>query len=206
MPTKTKLISPEIYQLKVTLLGTKPPIWRRILVPANMTMVRLHAVLQAAMGWHGGHMHEFSIGDERRIGARYPDDGATGMGSPENEERVRLSSVVARVGAKLLYTYDFGDNWEHGIVLEKRLPMPPNMTFPVCIDGQLACPPDDCGGIPGFYDFLEAINDPEHEQHEELLEWVGGHYDPQDFSVGQVNQRLSYMHRGRKAQAMTTPG
>ena len=159
MPTKKSAAPPEIYQLKVTLLGTSPPIWRRLLVPADTTLAQLHDVLQAAMGWEDGHMHEFSIG-QRRIGRPDPEDRLMGMPSAENERTVRLSGILGRAGSKAIYTYDFGDTWEHSIVLEKRLPDDPNLTHPVCTDGQLACPPEDCGGIPGFYDLVEALNDP----------------------------------------------
>jgi hypothetical protein len=159
MPTKKSVVPPEIYQLKVTLLGTSPPIWRRLLVPADLTLAQLHDVLQAAMGWEDGHMHEFSIG-QRRFGRPDPEDQLMGMPSAENERTVRLSGILGRVGSKAIYTYDFGDSWEHSIVLEKRLPIDPSTTYPICTDGQLACPPEDCGGVPGFYDLVEALADP----------------------------------------------
>lgn len=141
-------------------------------------------------------MHEFSIG-QRRIGRPDPEDRLMGMPSAENERTVRLSGILRRVGSKVIYTYDFGDTWEHSIVLEKRLPNDPNMTYPVCTDGQLACPPEDCGGIPGFYDLVEALNDPNHERHEEMLDWIGDDFDPQAFSVDNVNRMLAPLHRHR---------
>ena len=118
MPTKKSAVPLEIYQLKVTLLGTSPPIWRRLLLPADVTLAQLHDVLQAAMGWEDGHMHEFSIG-QRRFGRPDPEDRLMGMPSVENERTVRLSGILGRVGAKAIYTYDFGDSWEHSLVLEK---------------------------------------------------------------------------------------
>jgi hypothetical protein len=191
----TKKINPaqDVYGIKVTLLGTKPPIWRRLLVPASMTLAKLHDVLQTAMGWHDCHMHEFRAG-ERHFGRPDPEDISMGM-QVENERNIRLSSVLRRLGAKLIYTYDFGDNWEHAIVLEKLLPLLPDITSPICIDGSLACPPDDCGGIPGFYDFLDALADPSHEQHQEMRDWIGGDFDPQAFSVEQVNRKLAPKRR-----------
>jgi hypothetical protein len=102
-----------------------------------------------------------------------------------------------RAGSKAIYTYDFGDTWEHSIVLEKRLPDDPNLMYPVCTDGQLACPPEDCGGIPGFYDLVEALTDPNHDRHEEMLEWIGPDFDPQAFSVDNVNQMLAPLRRHR---------
>lgn len=199
MPAKRTAVLPEIYQLKVTLLGTSPPIWRRLLVPADLTLALLHDVLQAAMGWQNCHMHEFSVG-RRHFGQPHPDDQLMGMPPVENEHTVRLAGILGRVGAKALYTYDLGDSWEHGIVLEKRLPVDLNMTYPVCTDGQLACPPEDCGGIPGFYDFVEAINDPKHEHHEEMRDWIGDDYDPRALSIDKINRLLTPMRRRRKAQ------
>lgn len=190
MSAKKSAISAEVYQLKVTLLGTSPPIWRRLLVPANLTLAQLHDVLQVAMGWQECHMHEFSAGG-RHFGRPDPEDRFMGMPPVEDERRVRLSSVLGRIGAKAIYTYDFGDTWEHSIVLEKRLPAAPTLGYPVCTDGQFACPPEDCGGIGGFYDLLDALRDPRHEQHEELRDWVGDDYDPEAFSVEAVNRILS---------------
>src|SRR5215813_9592272 len=113
------------------------------------------------------------------------------------QRTVRLSSVLSRAGAKAIYTYDMGDSWEHGIVLEKRLPVDPGTVYPVCTGGERACPPEDCGGIPGFYDLLNALGDPMHEQHDELQDWVGDDYDPDAFSIDKVNQMLTPRRRSR---------
>ena len=155
MSGKNSALALEIYQLKVTLLDTNPPIWRRLLVPSDLNLAQLHDVLQVAMGWQDGHLHEFSAGG-RRFGPRDPEDQFT-ADDVGDERKVRVSGLFGRTGAKALYTYDFGDTWEHNIVLEKRLPAAPNMIYPRCTDGQLACPPEDCGGIPGFYDLLDAL-------------------------------------------------
>ncbi len=134
----TKRINPaqDIYGIKVTLLGTRPPIWRRLLVPASITLAKLHDVLQTTMGWHDCHMHEFRAG-ERHFGRPDPEDISMGM-QVENERTVKLSSVLRRPGAKMVYTYDFGDNWEHAVVLEKQMPLLPDMSDPICIDGNRA--------------------------------------------------------------------
>ncbi len=199
MATKKIASSQDIYQIKVTLLGTKPPIWRRLLVPSTLTLARLHDVLQTAMGWAGGHMHEFRTAD-RHFGIPDPEDRSMGM-QVENERSIRLSSVLRSAGAKLIYTYDFGDNWEHAVVLEKLLPaqLSLDLEYPICIDGKLACPPDDCGGIPGYYELIEALADPESERHEEISEWVSEDFDPQAFSVENVNRMLSPKRRPGKA-------
>jgi hypothetical protein len=193
MPTKKAPAPAEIYQIKVTLLRTDPPVWRRLLVPAQATLAHLHDVLQATMGWENDHLHEFSVG-KTRFGAHDP------MGAREENDEctVPLSSVLVRVGSKAIYTYDFGDEWEHGIVLEKRLPVDPNLTYPLCTAGERACPPEDCGGIYGYYDLVEAIGDPDHDRHEEMLDWIG-EYDPEAFSLDEVNRALLRFQRRRKA-------
>ncbi len=196
MPTKKSAIPLEIYQIKVTLLGTSPPIWRRLLLPADVTLSQLHGLLQIAMGWEDDHMHEFRVGG-RRFGRPDPEDRFMGTPSLENERTAHLSGVLGRAGAKAIYTYDFGDTWEHGIVLEKRLPADPNMAYPVCTGGQLACPPEDCGGVGGFYNLLDVIGDPKHNQHEELRDWVGDEFDPEAFSADDVNRTLAKLHRRR---------
>ena len=187
---------PEVFQLKVTLLGTKPPIWRRLLVPATLTLAQLHDLLQTAMGWQDCHLHEFSAG-ERLFGKPNPEDRLMGMPPVENERTVRLSSLLGRIGAKVRYTYDMGDGWEHNIVLEKRLSADPGTAYPVCTGGKRACPPEDCGGIGGFYNLLDAVSDPTHEEHDELLDWVGEDYDPDAFSIDQINQMLTPLRRRR---------
>src|SRR3954454_11861123 len=152
-----------VYQLKVTLLGSKPPIWRRLLVPASITLASLHSILLCAMGWNGGHMHQFEGPDETQYGTPEPelDFHVT------DEARVRLDRVLRGVKQSMLYLYDFGDGWEHKVVVEKILPASDGLQVPICIDGKSACPPDDCGGIWGYADFLEAIGDPKHSSHEE---------------------------------------
>src|SRR6266851_469901 len=121
MPTNTVEKPQEIYQIKVTLLGTDPPIWRRLLIPADLTLEQLHDVLQAAMGWEDCHLHEFQIG-QKRFGKPDPDEGFMGMPAARDERTVRMFSVLGKVGAKAVYTYDFGDGWEHSIAVEKVLP------------------------------------------------------------------------------------
>lgn len=196
MATESSEITQDIYQLKVTLLGTNPPIWRRILVPADLSLAKLHKVLQIAMGWHDEHMHEFRAG-RRRFGRPEPQDPFMRMPHVESERTVLLSAVLGRAGAKMTYSYDFGDSWEHGVVLEKRLPVGPHTTCPICTDGQLACPPEDCGGIPGYYDLLDALSDQGHPRHEEIQDWIG-EFDPHAFSVDQVNRHLSPARRRNK--------
>jgi hypothetical protein len=173
-----------VYQLKITLRDVKPPVWRRVEVK-DCSLADLHDVIQICMGWDGGHLHAFEIGGEQYSA---PDlDGAT---DAEDASKVKLSKVVGWGIKKFTYTYDFGDNWEHVIEVEKELPAEPGVAYPRCVAGKRACPPDDCGGPWGYADFLEAIQDPKHPEHEELLEWAGGEFDPEHFDIEAVNEEL----------------
>jgi hypothetical protein len=194
MATKRIWLPQDIYQIKVTLRYTRPPIWRRLLVPAGLTLDALHDVLQLATGWDGSHMHDFRIG-QKRFGKPDPNDRLMGMDPLGNERTTHLYMVLGKVRAKALYTYDFGDSWEHEIVVEKVLPPEPGVHYPFCVDGKLQGPPEDCGGVPGHYNLLEAIHDPKHPEHEDLLDWVGGEFDPDAFSVEEVNRRLAPIQR-----------
>jgi len=181
---------PDIYQLKVTLLGTDPPIWRRLLVPADLVLANLHGVLQKAMGWDSSHLYEFRVG-KQIYGRPNPEERYFSFGLPTiNDRKVRLAEVLPRVRSKLVYTYDMGDGWEHAVVVEKVLPADPTDAYPMCTGGERACPPEDCGGVPGFYGMLEAIRNPEDAQGAEMREWLGGDYDPEAFSADDVNRVL----------------
>jgi len=189
MATRTAARAGDIFLIKVTLLGMRPPIWRRLVVPGSMTLEKLHRVIQIAMGWEDYHLHEFAIGDER-YGPPDPDGGFMDMQPAINEKSVRVAKVLGGVGARGIYTYDFGDSWDHQIVVERVTPELPGIQVPMCVDGERKCPPEDCGGPPGFYDLLEALGNPRHPEHKSMLEWVGGAFDPEEFSADSVNQQL----------------
>jgi len=185
--TPKKSVEPKedgIYQIKVELLGTRPPIWRRLLVPADVSLAKLNLILQAAMGWMHCHLHEFYVQD-----ARYSDPEFELEGT-RDEGQVTLAGVARKVGAKLGYVYDFGDGWEHAVTVEKILPRDPKRTYPWCVTGRRACPPEDCGGIWGYMDLLEILGNPKHPNHEEMMEWAGGPIDPGAFDVDELNGRL----------------
>jgi hypothetical protein len=203
MPATKVPIPHNIYQLKITLLGTRPPIWRRVLVPADLTLAQFHDVIQVAMGWENDHLHEFRVG-RQRYGIPDPMDDFMGGTACISEKKVRLSDVLSRKGSRAEYTYDFGDTWEHSIVVEKVLSPEPGTAYPVCTAGERRGPPEDCGGPGGYYDLLEAIRDPEHERHEEMLEWVDEDFDPDAFSVDDVNRRLAPPQRRRAKETGAT--
>jgi hypothetical protein len=176
-----------IYQIKVTLEESKPPIWRRLLVRSDITLADLHRTIQAAFGWWDYHLHQFIIA-EIYFGTPDPDyDDDLEM---HDERKIRLHQITRREGFKFRYEYDFGDGWLHKVLVEKILPPEPGQHYPVCIKGRRACPPEDVGGMWGYYGFLEAIADPNHEEHEEYLEWVGGEFDPEAFDLEEVNEAL----------------
>ena len=177
-----------LYQLKITLRDCKPPIWRRIVVRADMKLDRLHRVIQTTMGWSDCHLHQFIAG-----GVFYgvPDPESDDFGTETlNEKQYTVADLAPMPKKKFIYEYDFGDNWEHEILVEKALPVDVAFKHPVCLAGANACPPEDCGGIPGYYDLLAALADPKHEQHEEMKEWVGGAWDATRFSLEDANAGL----------------
>lgn len=194
MATKKIWLPQDIYQVKVTLRDTRPPIWRRLLVPAGLTLDALHDALQLAMGWDNSHLHEFRIG-QQRFGESDPDDRGMGLDPIGNERTTHLYRVLGKVGAKAMYTYDFGDSWEHVILVEKGLPPEPGIHYPICVAGKFQGPPEDCGGVGGYYNLLEALRDPDHPEHEEMLDWMGGEFNPNAFSVDDVNRKLAPLQR-----------
>ncbi|QTF09262.1 plasmid pRiA4b ORF-3 family protein [Brenneria izadpanahii] len=156
------------YQLKVILIGTTPAIWRQFVVPASITLDRLHDVLQIVMGWQDSHLHQFTFGKKRFT--ERPED------TPQDEDEgfYRLNELLKRKGNKLTYLYDFGDDWEHEIILENTDYHPEEFDgFLFCLNGERVCPLEDCGGVPGYENLLGILQDPAHEDYEETLEWLG---------------------------------
>lgn len=174
-------------QLKVTLCHTRPPVWRRLEVRGSMTLGRLHDVLQIALGWTDSHMHQF-VADGVVYGVPDPD-----WDMPvKSEARVRLDRVLREPKDAIVYEYDFGDGWEHLVVLEQLLPLDrARHRHPRVTGGRRACPPEDCGGIPGFYEMLEILGDPTHPEHEAMVVWTGGDYDADRFDMEETNLFLS---------------
>jgi Plasmid pRiA4b ORF-3-like protein len=188
-PVMSKATAP-IYQIKITLKRAKPPIWRRVLVSSEITLAKLHLVIQRAMGWYNCHLHMFVIGREQySTPSPYDADHLAELGA-KSTQGVKLSKLNLSEGDKFLYEYDFGDSWDHTILLEKILPFGSQQETPICIKGKRACPPEDVGGMWGYEDFLEAINDPTHPEHADYIEWVGGDFDPEAFDLEMVNMNL----------------
>ncbi len=181
--TTLKTSSATVYQFKITLKGIKPPIWRRIQTK-DCTLDRLHEHIQTAMGWTNSHLHRFEIngvgyGDPELLSEGWLDEKP-----PVNSLRVKISKIVPKDGKRFQfdYEYDFGDGWEHEILFEGCLRAEKGTRYPLCLEGQRACPPEDVGGIYGYQEYLEAMVDPDHERHEEFMEWRGP-FDPEEFDA-----------------------
>jgi hypothetical protein len=180
-----------IYQIKVTLNDSKPPIWRRVLVEDTTKLSKLHTILQTVMGWTNSHLHQFIINDEF-YGEPEEDEGYSE--DLKNEKRFHLNQFVERKGFKFIYEYDFGDSWEHTILVEAILPAEKDAFYPRCIDGKRACPPEDVGGMWGYEDFQKVIANPKDPEHDEMMEWIGN-FDPERFILDYVNEGLRHPRR-----------
>lgn len=177
-----------VYQVKVTLSGIRPPIWRRLLISPQATFQDLHRIIQIAMGWRASHLHLFQAADGRLIGD--PAEDEDDMMGFRDETRLRVGSVLTREGQAIKYEYDFGDSWEHLVKLEKILPEGDEGQLPRCIKAARQCPPEDLGGVHDYYEFLDAMHDPAHPEHEGVKEWWGGEFDPEFVNLEDINQLL----------------
>jgi hypothetical protein len=200
-PTAGKSSAPT-YVLKVVLVGTKPPIWRRLQVPGNARLGWLHAVLQVAMGWTNSHLHHFLTGDARYSDPRYIEDTGFGGEPDRDETRATLAEVLPQAGAQCGYEYDFGDSWQHEITVEKILPPArAAATTALCLDGARACPPEDCGGVWGYVELLKTLKNPKHPEHQSMKEWLGRPLDAEAFDVAKLNRWLRKLKWPRVTEA-----
>ena len=186
---KAKSAANTVYQFKITLVGSKPPIWRRIQVE-DCTLDKLHEHIQTAMGWTNSHLHQFEIFERRYGDPELLDDGFDDFECIDST-KTKLSDITPNAGKRFSFTYeyDFGDGWEHEILFEGSPKKEPGKKYPLCLEGARACPPEDVGGIYGFYEFLEALADPKHEQHDDFMEW-GGDFDPKDFDAVEATKAM----------------
>jgi hypothetical protein len=204
----------QIHELRITLHGSKPTIWRRIAVPSDILLSDLHEVMQIVMGWSGCHLHQFVIRNTRprltraELNAlvqssrldklamymrrdRCFSDPQFELEEAEDESKIMLNELAPAVKSKFIYEYDFGDGWDHDIQVVKIGPPAEGVKYIVCISGKLACPPEDCGGIWGYYEMLEALENPRHERHEEFTEWLPRGFDPERFDLNNINDVLA---------------
>ncbi|HIE45615.1 MAG TPA: plasmid pRiA4b ORF-3 family protein [Flavobacteriaceae bacterium] len=178
----------KIYQLKIHLSPNyiKPPIWRRVLVKSDITFYELHQIIQVAMGWTNSHLWDFNFGDFSITMPSKDDDWRDVV----DANSIKISKLLNKEKDKINYTYDYGDSWEHKITLEKIVVEDKKQIYPVCIKGKRACPPEDCGGSWGYESMLETISDKKHPEHEDMLEWIGGGFDSEEFEIDDVNDCL----------------
>ena len=178
----------KIYQLKITLCDSKPPIWRQVLVDGSINLYELHEIIQIAMGWTDSHLHQFTIDEEYYT---IPDPYVT---RPLKDERhFRLNQVAPEEKTEFIYKYDFGDSWEHQILVEKIFDPDPDTSYPVCIKGKRACPPEDVGGVWGYEEIFEAMGDSDNPRHQDMLEWWGESFDPEAFDLEEINLELQQL-------------
>lgn len=187
-----------VLQFKITLNGIRPAIWRRIQVPSDGSILNLQHAIICAMGWSGGHLHKFSFA-KTALGMRKRDQSITSLHHFPGDEVMSEDGIDSEQEKILtwfdapkrhaIFSYDFGDGWEHTVVFEKTFPSEPRVRYPRCIEGARACPPEDCGGIGGYYDILEALKEPNKKEHANLLEWLGDAYDPEVFDATHIKSR-----------------
>jgi hypothetical protein len=187
---KSMDIEKKVFQFKISLRNIKPEIWRRIVVPANYSFWDLHVAIQDSMGWLDSHLHAFNV--------KKPDSGMSEqIGIPDDDYmddelvflpgwEILIAKYFHKPGDNASYEYDFGDAWEHEIILEMIGERGPKTKYPQCLDGARACPPEDCGGTDGYNELLTIIADPSDEEHESTMEWLGGKYDPEKFNNTKV--------------------
>jgi len=174
----------KIYQIQIVLKGSKPKIWRRILINSDILLVDFHRIIQTTMGWTNSHLHIFSDGFEeyspKEFEVEYAKDSRT----------IKLDKILKGEKSKIHYEYDFGDGWEHNIILEKILASDNQIQIPKCIAGKRNCPPEDCGGVWGYSDMLEILKQPDHEEYENYIELLGDNFDPEYFDKDEINKML----------------
>lgn len=187
----------KIYQLKITLKGIRPPIWRRVLVKSDITFDQLHFIIQRLMNWGNSHLYGWKIQDQQYIGCKtiFAELGFVDEEDEDERDREFHQTEIGKIigdneKAKFIYTYDFGDNWKHEILVEKILPIDPEIKYPVCITGKRAAPPEDCGGIWGYKELLEILQDPEHPEYEEYIDWVEEDFRVEYCNLNAINVRL----------------
>ncbi len=180
---------PRVCRMKITLRGTRPPVWRRFEVRDDMTLARLHTVIQRVMGWTDSHLHEFHVGQDRFgiPNPEWPDDTIS-------EKKIRVGDLIDWGVKRFVYEYDFGDGWQHDIVIEKLAKPEHDVRYPRCLTGKRACPPEDCGGVGGYYELLEAIANPEDAEDEDVWNWADW-FEPDAFDLEWVNQSLRKLKR-----------
>lgn len=184
-----------IFQIQISLRGFRPKIWRRVLVSENLLLSDFHKIIQTTMGWTNLHFHHF-IKNRTYYSPKMEDDAFWDNSQYIDYKKMKIVDLLKVEKDKVIYEYDFGDSWEHDIVLEKILPHDSKLVYPLCIKGKMNCPPEDCGGIYGYANMLEIIKNPKHKNYEEFIEWLGEEFDPEYFNINEVNNLLKEKNFG----------
>jgi hypothetical protein len=190
-------MSTKIARIKIELEHIAPLIWRRVDVSLTTNLRALHEIIQAVMPWENYHLYQFAVG-ERVYGEPDPEDAVWGR-KIYQAKGMRLGTLVERGVSELLYTYDFGDDWQHRVIVEEVLDAQPGTDYPTFIDGERTAPPEDVGGPPGFMDFVEAMAKPRHPQRKDLVRWYGGPFNPVDFGAERIAESIRSIAQKRKA-------
>ena len=186
-----KNMEKQIYQIKIALKNSKPKIWRRLLIPSDLKLSDLHKVIQSSMGWTNSHLHQFIKNKTIYSKKNLNDDDLGFFARIVDYKKLKISDLLVNEKEKIVYEYDFGDSWNHDITLEKILPVVKSVKYPVCIAGKMHCPPEDCGGVWGYENLLEILKNPQHEEYEDMIEWLeDDEYDPEEFDIEEVNELL----------------
>lgn len=178
----------KVFQIQISLNGSKPRIWRRILIPADLLLSDFHKIIQTTMGWENAHLHQF-IKNRTFYTIKLEGDDFWGEMNNVDYKGMKVSDLLVAEKDKIIYEYDFGDGWEHVILLE-NIQQKKGILYPVCIKGKMNCPPEDCGGIWGYFGMLEILENPKHPEHVGYKEWLGGDFDPEYFNLDEINERL----------------
>ena len=178
-----------IYQLKVSLKNFKPVIWRSIQVRSDTLLQDLHKIIQTTMGWTNSHLHQFIKG-EKSYQKRTDEIDFWDDRRDVDYKDTPISALLKKEKDQIIYEYDFGDGWEHDIILMKILPVDDKLAYPVCLAGKMGCPPEDCGGPWGYSNMLEILRQPDHEEYDSYLDWLGSEFDPEYFDRNEVNELL----------------
>jgi len=185
----------QIYQIQIALKDFKPKIWRRLLIPADTLLSDLHKIIQTSMGWTNSHLHQF-IKDRTYYTVKVKDDDTWDEMDNVDYKRMKISDLLKTEKQKIKYEYDFGDGWEHDVILEKILVRDEKIKYPICIAGKMSCPPEDCGGSWGYADMLEILKNPAHPEYKEFVDWLDEDFDPEYFDKEEVNESLKEKNFG----------
>lgn len=186
-----------IYQIQITLEDSKPKIWRKLLVQSDTLLSDFHKIIQTTMGWTNSHLHHF-MKDRRFYSADESEfyDYENPRKVDYKKNKIRISDLLIHEKDKISYIYDFGDNWEHVLILQKILPIDSTLLYPICLAGSRNCPPEDCGGIYEYSYILKILQEPDHEEHKEYKEWLGDDFDPKYFDKDIINVFLHKKNYG----------